>query len=370
MPAEPALRAERALRTVVGPASIAPREVGRFERLPKWLNLVPMVVQWLWLSLRYGSVTLPSSANPGIRSGGLVGEGKLEYFATMGPVARAATATHVGIRNTAATGIASVRERMASAGLAFPVVAKPDLGWCGFGVRKLDDDADLGRYLREFPRDESFVLQRWLAGHGEAGLFYLRDPGAARGRLFGILLRDAPAVTGNGRDTLATLVAADRRLRRTTDNPLHDCAFDGGRVPAAGERVTLSTVASTRVGGHYRDGSVLATDALLARVDAIAQDMGVFLAGRFDVRYDDEPALQRGEFTIMEVNGAGSEAVHAWDPRYRIRDVYRIVFAKQRELFRIADASRRLGNAPVSVPELARLFFRQRRLIPRYPRSN
>ena len=82
-----------------------------------------------------------------------------------------------------ATGVASVRDRMASAGLAFPVVAKPDLGWCGFGVRKLDDEAGLTRYLREFPRDESLVLQRWLPGTGEAGLFYLRDPVSERGEL-------------------------------------------------------------------------------------------------------------------------------------------------------------------------------------------
>ncbi len=30
-----------------------------------------------------------------------------------------------------------------------------------------------------------------------------------------------------------------------------------------------------------------------------------FTVGRFDVRYSDSAALQRGEFTIMEVNGAG-----------------------------------------------------------------
>jgi hypothetical protein len=132
----------------------------------------------------------------------------------------------------------------------------------------------------------------------------------------------------------------------------------------------LSTVASTRVGGHYRDGTALATDALVARVDAIAHDMGCFLAGRFDVRYADEAALQRGEFAILEVNGAGSEAVHAWDPKYRIREVYRIVFAKQRALFAIAAANRRRGHRPVGLASLARLFFRQRRLIARYPASN
>ena len=47
------------------------RKVGKLERLPKWLNLVPMVIQWLWLAIRYQSVTLPSSANPAILAGGL-----------------------------------------------------------------------------------------------------------------------------------------------------------------------------------------------------------------------------------------------------------------------------------------------------------
>jgi hypothetical protein len=329
-----------------------------------------MVLQWLWLSLRHGSVTLPSSANPGITAGGLVGEGKLEYFGAMGPLARGATAAAIGIRNTPGLRVDDVVEQLADAGLHFPVVAKPDLGWCGFGVRRLDDAAGLGAYLRDFPVDETLVLQRYLQGRGEAGLFYLRHPDAARGTLFGVLLRDAPAVTGNGRDTIAALVAADPRLRRATHNARHECRFDGARIPAPGERVALSTVASTRVGGHYRDGSALATEALVGRVDAIARDMGCFLAGRFDVRYADEAALQRGEFTIIEVNGAGSEAVHAWDPKYRIRDVYRIVFAKQRALFAIAAANRRRGHPPIGVRALARLFFRQRRLIARYPASN
>ena len=105
-------------------------------------------------------------------------------------------------------------------------------------------------------------------------------------------------------------------------------------------------------------------------MDAIAKDMGVFLAGRFDVRYATLEALQRGEFTIMEVNGAGSEALHSWDPKYTIRDVYRIVFAKQRLLFRISDANRRRGYAPIGWRRLARLHLRQQRAMASYPPSN
>ena len=46
----------------------------------------------LLLSLRYRSAVLPSVANPDITSGGLVGEGKTEYFRSMGSHALTATA--------------------------------------------------------------------------------------------------------------------------------------------------------------------------------------------------------------------------------------------------------------------------------------
>ena len=343
---------------------------GRFERLPKWLNLVPMVLQWCWLGLRHGSFTLPSTVDPGITAGGLVGEGKLEYFAAMGPLARAATAAFLGVRKHPQTRAEAVLAEMATAGLHFPVVAKPDLGWCGYGVRRLDDAAALARYLEEFPDGETLLLQRYLDQPGEAGLFYMREAAAAHGELIGILLRGFPQVVGNGRDTVAALVDADPRLRRALGSARHDFDFEPARVPAAGETVRLSTVASTRVGGEYRDGSGFATPALLARLDAIAKDMGTFLVGRFDVRYADLAALQRGEFAIMEVNGAGSEAVHAWDPKYSIAQVYGIVFAKQRRLFAIAAAMRARGHRPVGLATLARLWWRQNRLMARYPRSN
>ena len=83
-------------RTALGPVRIAdPGPAVRrsaLERMPKWLICVPLALQWLWLAARYRGLTLPSAANPCITAGGLVGEGKLEYFRAMGPLARAATA--------------------------------------------------------------------------------------------------------------------------------------------------------------------------------------------------------------------------------------------------------------------------------------
>ncbi|TZF89295.1 hypothetical protein [Cognatilysobacter lacus] len=350
-------------------AGAPPAATGRFEQLPKALNLIPMVAQWLWLGLRYGSLTLPSCANPGITSGGLVGEGKLEYFRAMGPLARSATAEHVDFVAGECTRD-DVLAALADAGISLPAVAKPDVGWCGYGVRLLHDTDDIDDYLRRFPDGHRFLLQRYLSAPGEAGLFYVREPDATSGRLLGILLRHYPAVTGNGRDSVATLVQHDERLQRALRAPGHELRFDPDYVPTVGERMRLSTVASTRVGGAYADGSEHATAALTARVDAIARDMGEFHVGRFDVRYESLDALRAGDFRIMEVNGAGSEAVHAWDPKYSIRDVYRIVFEKQRLLFRISAANRARGRRPISALALARLYLAQQRAIALYPPSN
>jgi hypothetical protein len=344
---------------------------GLLERMPKWLICVPLVCQWLWLGLRHRSLTLPSVANPRITSGGLVGEGKLEYFEQMGPLGRAATAPWHGVHDIGSVPPDALAARRADAGIGFPLVAKPDLGLCGYGVRKLDSLAALADYAALFPAAQSLVLQRYLPYEHEAGIFYARDPRSGKGRLIGLALRHYPRVQGDGRSTLGALIRANPRTLRLLRSPAHACPHDLDSVPAAGQTVRLATIGSTRVGGLYRDGAALITDALTAAIDAIAREMPEFHFGRFDVRFDDPDALREGRgFSIMEVNGAGSEAIHAWDPDVGLLTGLRMVFAKQRLLFEIGAANRRRGMRPIGLLALARLNADQNRLIDLYPASN
>jgi hypothetical protein len=362
---------DRLLDAPVRGAVAAPVARGMLESLPKWVNLVPIVAQWLWLSVKYHSITLPSCANPAITSGGLVGEGKMEYFAAMGALALSRTAATTSVLRTAECTLPTVREAMRKRGLEFPLIAKPDLGWCGFGVRLLQGDAELTRYLADFPEGERIVLQEFVADDGEAGIFYMRDPSAPRGMILGMLLRRYPEVCGDGHRTIAQLVACDPRLAGVGRDGPSEIGCDAARVPVAGERVRLSVVSSSRVGGLYLDGTRAITPALTAAIDAVACDMHDFHVGRFDVKFADLDALGRGEsFTIIEVNGAGSEAVHAWDPAHSLARAYGIIFDKQRRMFELASRMRHLGHRPIGLARLARLHFRQQALIRRYPPSN
>lgn len=352
------------------PAPDAGPRCGALERLPKWLICVPLVLQWLWLGLQHRCLTLPAAANPLLTAGGLMGEGKLECLRGMGPVARAATARTAALPNTGRLRDRDLEQAVARAGLAFPLIAKPDLGLCGYGVARVDSLADLRAYVAAFPVGEVVVLQEWLPAAGEAGIFYARHPAGA-GRIIGLALRHFPRVTGDGRRTVGALIAADARAARLFGSPRHASRLDAARVPAAGEVVRLATIGSTRVGGLYRDGAALITPELTAAVDAIARDLPRFHCGRFDVRFIDEAALCAGRgFTIIEINGAGAEAIHAWDPDTGLRRGFATIFAKQRLLFAIGAANRRAGARPLRLRALARLFTRQQRLIPLYPPSN
>lgn len=357
-------------------ASASPQDqavcVGRLEALPKWLNLMPMIAQWLWLSVRHGSWTLPAASNPAITAGGLVGEGKSEYFRIMGPVAAAYTAPFAIYRNRPhPSALDDAEHCMREAGLAYPLVLKPDIGWCGFGVRIVRTKDELNTYLAAYPRDEDIVLQKFVTYEGEAGLYFVRHPEEKRGRVTGMLLRFFPRVVGDGFSTIAELMVRHPRAQRLGKDGRSEPCCDTSRIPMAGEIVRLSVTGSTRVGGMYQDATSLVTPELENAINDIALDMGELHVARFDVRYDTMGAMRAGHsFQIIEVNGAGSEAVHAWDPRYSLREAYGIVFEKQRMLFTVGAAMRKRGWAAPSGWKLARLYWRQGRLIRRYPLSN
>jgi len=141
-------------------------------------------------------------------------------------------------------------------------------------------------------------------------------------------------------------------------------------VLGRGEDKIITTIASLRVGSRYEDISWCITEALQAKVDAIACSMDRFHWGRFDVRFGSMTELRAGIFQIIEVNGAGSEAINFWDPRLPLHAAFRGVFAKQVRLFRLGSELRRRSYKPIGLFELAKAWLYQRRLIANYPPSN
>ncbi|MBN9511139.1 MAG: D-alanine--D-alanine ligase [Alphaproteobacteria bacterium] len=346
----------------------AERPVSPFEFWPDWLFYAPIVAQWILLGLRHGDMSLPTAANPAIEFGGLCGERKSGILDLLPPPARAVLAPYATLP---AGSPAAAEAAMAAAGLSYPVIAKPDIGCNGTGVRLLEDGVALAQYLADFPAGEPLMLQRYIADEGEAGIFYVREPDAPSGRITSLTLKYAPTVVGDGRSSIEALVRADPRAALVPHFYLPRLGDRRHQVPAQGERVRLLLVGNHCKGSIFRDGAAEITPALTRRIEAIARALPDFHFGRFDVRFASLAALRRGEgFTVIEINGVGSEATHVWDARTRLATAWADQLAHYRAAFAIGRAMRARGHRSAGIGAMWRSWRRQRALMARYPAND
>lgn len=345
--------------------------VSRFEFWPGNLFYIPVWAWVIWLSLRYRGMRLPLLANPLFPAGGLVGESKTQILDLIQGDVAAFVAPYIAFDRTAASpaeDAAAAAAAMRAAGLGLPVVAKPDLGCRGAGVRPIRAWADLESYLAGFPIGERLLLQAMVDVEGEAGVFYVRVPGEARGRIFSLTLKYFPHVIGDGSSTLRALILADPRagLLSHLYFPRHTSRLD--EILPAGAPFRLAFAGSHSRGAIFRNGGHLITEAMTDRFDAISQAIPEFWFGRFDVRFADIAGLREGrDFRIVEVNGAGAEATHIWDSRTRLRDAYATLFRQFDLLWKIGSRNRSRGFKPEPLGQLLARWRREKRLIDTYP---
>jgi membrane protein DedA with SNARE-associated domain len=364
------------------PLARADRKVARAERIPPLLFYLPLVMNWIRLGLRHRSLTLPTAANPTIFTGGMWGESKSSYFLDVKPSERQWIADFVVLQREAGTrnlraDVERAAQALEGAGLDFPLIAKPDIGWHGHGVRRIDDQAQLTDYIAHFPQAIPLMLQRYVPHFGEAAVLYARLPDEPAGRILSLTFRYFPHVLGNGRATLRQLIGSDERAQWKSAlhlgiDPTHRGVdpIDLDRIPERGEVVRIALIGNQRAGALYRDGRRHITKALEERFDGIARSMTEFHYGRFDLRFGTVEGLMRGEdFSIVEINGIGGEAIDCWDPRLAVGEVYRRLTEQQRLLFLIGRANRARGFRPTGIGDFVGSLIRQTQLIRRYPAS-
>jgi hypothetical protein len=350
-----------------------------FEFWPMWAFYPPVALYALWLMVRHRGILLPTVANPSFPGGGFYGESKaaiLELVMRHVPewVAPFITVERPGLQAQALHGITLQDELIAAkaalraAGLALPVVAKPDLGCRGAGVKLIRTEEHLLAYLRAFPAGARLLLQRYVPFEGEAGVFYCRLPGQARGRIVSITLKYFPYVIGDGRRSLRDLILADPRAGRVPHLYLRRHAERLDTVPAAGVPVRLAFAGSHSRGAIFRDGTHGVTPEMEARFEAIARTLPEFHFGRFDVRFADFAQVQQGGgFTIVELNGAGAESTHIWDRKTGLLQAWRDLMRQYRWLYTIGRANRDRGFRPMTLAEFGRAYRREKGLTPLYP---
>lgn len=335
------------------------RKLARWEFWPAAIFYIPVALKYVFLAIRYGSFMLPAAANPGMYSGGLIGESK---FDTLDQLANSSP-QHVPETRLVRRGDVLPR------GLEYPVVFKPDVGQRGFGFRIVRSDSEARAYLDEFNTDT--VIQDYVSGPYEAGIYYFRNPGEDHGRIFAITEKIFPEVVGDGFHTLEELIRSDERAALLADTYLRRFESDRHRILAPGESLRLVEAGNHCQGAIFLDGRHLSSPVLEHRIDDISRSLPGFFVGRYDVRYTSVEALRdRAEFQILELNGASAEATAIYDPRNSLLSAYRTLFRQWEIVFAIGNENRRRGFKPARVREIVNNWLKYRRDVSLHPVSD
>jgi len=342
----------------------------RWEFWPAWLFYPPVALYCLWLAVKYRGLTVATAANPGIFSGGIVGESKMTTLADLSATSPDFTAEAAliggGTLETRQRLLAEHRVRLQ---LQFPFILKPDVGQRGAGVKLIRTQAQADDYLRQTA--SPLVVQRYASGPHEAGVFYYRFPHETHGRIFAITEKIFPVLTGDGESTIAGLIQSDPRARLIAQTYRKRFAARLDEVLRAGETLKLVEAGNHAQGCIFRDGGHLNSPALTARIDEISRKLKGFFIGRYDIRFATEDDLRAGiNFQIIELNGAASEATSIYDARNSLWSAYRTLFRQWDLVFAIGAENRRRGSAPTKLLAVVKKWREFSEIAATYPAAD
>jgi hypothetical protein len=313
-----------------------------WEYWPMWAVYLPVMPIWMWYSIKSRSLFFFSLSNPSIRNGGMAMESKMEIYDLM-PKAH--------FPNTIFISKDSDSDRLITqfekSDIAFPCIVKPDIGMKAFAVAIAKDVPSLCNYKKKL--GENFLIQEFIDYPEEIGIFYTRLPGSNTGKITGMVKKNFLCLYGDGLHTVRQLIQRTPRSNRqmTQLEKLHGTALDN--VLMKDEKFVLVPFGSHTRGAMFEDITQELNEQLNKTIDDICRSIEGFYFGRLDIRYRNLNELSLGKnFSIIEINGAGSEPTHMYDPKHSIFFAWKEIARHWKILYEIAIENKTLGHKPIT----------------------
>jgi hypothetical protein len=297
----------------------------------------PVYPLFIWYIIRSRFRFFFTASNPGIENGGFVMESKMKIYEQL--PSNLIPQTLFFEKGAEAL---AVKITMEKSGLGYPVILKPDIGGGGRAVMLVRDELELDRYLAIFKMN--FLLQEFIHYPNEIGLFLVKYPATQRVVVTGITGKTQVAVTGDGIRPLGLLIRQNPRLNKNWGYWKKQCRDRLNDIIPEGIEEILIPVGNRRRGASYSDWSHLVSKELRNLAVDIVNQIPGFYYGRLDIKYKNWDDFLGGKnFSIIEVNGAGSGPAHIFDDRHSIFFAWREIARHFRMLFRVSRQNHNSG---------------------------
>lgn len=286
--------------------------VAHWEYWPFWLIYYPMFPVWLYYAAKARSLFFFNAANPAMKNGGMAMVSKMRIY-KMIPAQFIPKTVFIAMDQPPAEAL----EQILAADIGFPFIAKPDIGMKSFGVEKIHNKEEFQDYVLWSP--SNFLVQELIPYQKEVGIFYVRKPGEQKGTITGMVDKQFLSVVGDGKSSLLALIKRNPRSHLQLKALQKKWGDQLGIILKDGEKKILVPYGSHTRGAKFVDISHQINEKLTVTINSICSQMDRFHYGRLDVLYQSFEDLCEGKnFSVIEINGAGGEATHIYDPRHSL----------------------------------------------------
>jgi len=313
-----------------------------WEYWPLWAIYYPLFPVWLYFSIKAKSFFFFNAANPSMKNGGMAMESKMEIYKLI-PKGHIPQTVFIAKKERPKIAL----KRVLKEGIRFPFIAKPDIGMRGFGVEKIRNGDEFRDYFAKSPGN--FLIQELIPYGKEVGIFYVRKPGEKKGTITGIVSKEFLSVIGDGKSSILDLIKKEPRSHLQLKALQKKLGSKLDQVLDKDEEYILVPFGSHNRGAKFIDYTHKLNEGLLQVVEGICSKMEGFYYGRLDVLYNSFEELGQGKnFRIIEINGAGGEAAHIYDPGHSLFFAWKEITKHWGLLNEISIANHKKGHSYLS----------------------
>lgn len=310
-----------------------------WEYYPAYIANIPVVLFWLYFSLKARSLFFFSAANPAIETGGVLGESKIKIIDQIPHSYKPIT-----IFIPKFTSFEKILQWVKDSKLNFPMIAKPNVGERGLLVEKITSMEELQRYHLRNSLD--FLIQEFVDYPLEAAILHYRYPHQSQGTVSSICIKEFLSIEGDGRATVLELMEKKPRARFQIERLSPVLSANGllNSIPSKGKKVELSTIGNHCKGAKFMNGNALIDEDIKQVFDQISLQLEGIYFCRYDLKCKSMEDLKQGKnFKILEINGVAAEPAHIYDPQYSVLQAYKDLFQQWKVIYEISYYQHRNG---------------------------
>ncbi|MDI9357280.1 MAG: hypothetical protein QM536_09685 [Chitinophagaceae bacterium] len=293
-----------------------------FVKLTHWefwpfsIVYFPVYFYYFFLAVKAKSFFFFTASNPSIEYGGMLGESKDEIYKLI-PEKYIPKTKKFTTQNT----IQDIDLYIQTNNITYPFILKPNRGERGRMVKKIETKIELENYLSLIQED--FLLQEYIHYPLELAIFYYRYPEESKGKVTSITRKQLLEVTGDGKSSIKELMEKNIRYQLYTEHIANQYPQRADYIPQKNEKILVEPIGNHCRGTLFLNDSHRINDALEFVMHTMSMEIKDFYFGRFDIRCKSYEALEKGDFKVIELNGAGAEPAHIYHPGRSLFSGYR-----------------------------------------------